>query len=178
MRKYKIIPILVSGLAVLLSGCSSNTAVPTASPGQSVQPSQSSEPDRENEEIEIIDGVLDLDKGTYTIQYQEDFDKGNGETTNYSLTIAFELTLQKQPLNESGYYIHGIEPLDIYYSPESYQFYLDSSCTAQQAYEQNHQILKFPLEFKIVPTDDVSSSVRESTHKFNVVIDLPELMKE
>ena len=178
MRKYPIMPILTWGLAVLLSGCSLNTAAPTTSPGTSAQHSQPSEPDSENEEIEIIEGVLDLDKGIYTIQYQENFDKGNGETTNYSLTIVFELTLQKQPLNESGYYIHAIEPQDIYYSPESYQFYLDDSCTAQQAYEQNHQIVKFPVEFKIVQTDHVSSSVKESTHKFNVVIDLMELTKE
>ena len=124
MKKQQTISILAWGLAVLLSGCSDNTATTTISPVPSVQPSQSSE----NEESEIIEGVLDLDNKIYTIQYQEDFDKGNGETINFSLTIVFALNLEKQPLNESGYYISVAEPLDINYSPENYQFILDDSC--------------------------------------------------
>ena len=175
MKKQQTISILAWGLAVLLSGCSDNTATTTISPVPSVQPSQSSE----NEESEIIEGVLDLDNKIYTIQYQEDFDKGNGETINFSLTIVFALNLEKQPLNESGYYISVAEPLDINYSPENYQFILDDSCTTLQVYEQNHQIVKFPVEFKIIQTDHaLNPEGRESIQKFNVVIDLLELTKE
>ena len=65
MKKQQTISILAWGLAVLLSGCSDNTATTTISPVPSVQPSQSSE----NEESEIIEGVLDLDNKIYTIQY-------------------------------------------------------------------------------------------------------------
>ena len=175
MKKQQTISILAWGLAVLLSGCSDNTATTTISPVPSVQPSQSSE----NEESEIIEGVLDLDNKIYTIQYQEDFDKGNGETINFSLTIVFALNLEKQPLNESGYYISVAEPLDINYSPENYQFILDDSCTTLQVYEQNHQIVKFPVEFKIIQTDHaLNPEGRESIQIFNVVIDLLKLTKK
>ena len=71
MRKYPIMPILTWGLAVLLSGCSLNTAAPTTSPGTSAQPSQPSEPDSENEEIEIIEGVLDIQSSIRRILTKE-----------------------------------------------------------------------------------------------------------
>lgn len=175
MKKQQTISILAWGLAVLLSGCSNNTATTTISPVPSVQPSQSSE----NEESEIIEGVLDLDNKIYTIQYQEDFDKGNGEATTFSVTIVYRLILEKQPLNESGYYINGTDPLDIFFTPENYEFILDDSCTSQQVYEQNHQIGKFPVEFKIIQTDHaLNPEGRESIQKFNVVIDLLKLTKE
>lgn len=176
MSAFKSISIALMGFfLVVLSGCNDNSATPTTSSSPFVQPSQSPEIAGENEKLEILKGNLDLDNKTYTIHYQEKFDKGNGETTNFAVTITYELSLRKLPSNESGYFIYGIQVIDRSFSPEDYLFFDSGLSSSDMQYEKNHQIVKFPVEFKIVQTDyTLSSAVRQSINKFNIVIDLTE----
>ena len=174
MIASKSISIALMGfLLIVLPGCNDNSTISTTSPSSSSQPSQSPKTTNENEEIETLEGTLDLDNKTYTIHYQEEFDKGNGETTDFAVTITYELSLEKQPSNESGYYIYGIQEIDRSFTPEEYLFFDNGITSSDLQYEENHQIVKFPVEFKIVQTDyTLSSAVRQSIQKFIVVIDL------
>lgn len=169
-----VLTILPLGLAIFLSGCTDSAVI---SPSPSVQPSQSPVAESENEDIEIIEGNLDLENKTYTIQYQEELENGDGETTSFTGTFIYELILLKQPLNDSGYYIDAIDIQDISSSPDDYLMKVDE-VYSQIEYEKNHQILKFLLKFEIVPSDDSSvSDDKEYFREFYVVIDLLELVK-
>lgn len=141
-------------LSIFLLGCSVTGNDPLSA---SESPSASA-----SAEQNLLDGDLNIESRTYTVTINESINSKDG-VVHPVFKINYKVNLHRDNNNYTGYYIDGIDILESTYIDDNCLLYYPETMADTPVYNENHQILIFPVEFGFIP--DISSETDLSNCK-------------